>query len=240
VRTAFLTAIGCLTALAVAPAGCSPRESSSPPTAKRLPALAGLPAEITVKQRTTSVVPGSAGLLRLTIDDITSGQVMASLVNDDGAAVLSATSLSPGDSASFRFGDQRYQLVLKELNNALVGEDFATFVISRESAAEPMSEQAKIDGLLSMIESAEGDVFIRNGSEHSAKDAAEHLRNKWKSAGNKIVTAEQFIDEIATKSSLTGEPYRIRRAGGAEILAGDYLRGKLHELELGKPHPNRR
>jgi hypothetical protein len=117
------------------------------------------------------------------------------------------------------------------LSNALVGEDFATFTISSPGDTGPTSEHAKIERLLSAIEAAEGDVFIRNETEHTAKDAAEHLRSKWQAAGDKIATAQQFIDEIASESSLSGESYRVRHADGTEILASEYLRDELKRLE---------
>jgi hypothetical protein len=88
-----------------------------------------------------------------------------------------------------------------------------------------------VERLLQEIESAEGVVFIRNGAEHSAKDAAAHLRSKWNAAGGEIKTADDFIDKIASKSSLSGEPYRVRLADGKVVLAGEYLREKLGQIE---------
>ena len=98
-----------------------------------------------------------------------------------------------------------------------------------------MMEREKIERLLAAVESAEGDVFIRNGGEHSAADAAEHLRTKWQAAGEQIKTAEEFIDKIGTKSSLSGEPYRVRLANGADVPASDYLREKLSDIERRQP-----
>jgi hypothetical protein len=210
--------------------GCS-RPSSPAVAEPRLAHLDDLPIEMTAKQRTTTVVPGSDAALRLTIDDITGGQVIASLVNSDGGSVLAATSMAPRDSATFKFGSETYQLTLKELNNALVGEDFARFVVSSGTVAQ--SEREKIERLLTLIEEAKDDVFIRNGKEYSAKEAADHLRAKWNAAGGSIATAEDFIDEIAAKSSLTGNPYRVRVASGDELLASDYLREKLAQREDG-------
>jgi hypothetical protein len=184
------------------------------------------------------VVPGSDGALRLTIEDITRGQVIVSLVDKQGAAELAATSLKPGESVSFDLGKETFQLTLAKLNNALVGEDSATFTITRGTGAgansgpaNTMTESEKIERLLSEVESAQGDVFIRNGVEYSAKEAADHLRTKWNAAGEKITTAQQFIEHVASASSLTGEPYRVRLASGTDISAADYLREKLARLE---------
>jgi hypothetical protein len=222
-----------LAVLCFVAAGCDAGPSSSQPAEQKQPKLSGLPAEVTVKQRSTTVVPGSNGLLRVTIDDITRGQVMTSIAGQDGGAILAATSLATGDTVSFQLENETYELTLNHLNNALVGEDFATFTISSPGQAGPASESAKIEQLLSAVEAAEADVFIRNGTEHSAKEAAEHLRTKWTTAGDKITTARQFIDEIASESSLSGEPYRVRRADGTEVSASEYLRDKLERIEAG-------
>jgi hypothetical protein len=213
-------------------AGCSPERPSLQASKQRLRRVGGLPAEMTVKQRSTIIVPNSQESLRLTIDDITRGQVMASLSDQKGGTVLATTSLKRGESAAFTLEADTYYLTLTELNNALVGEDFATFVISTKPAKGAISERDKIERLLAVVESAEGIVFIRNDVEHDAKEAAAHLRKKLQAAGSRIATAEQFIDEIGTKSSLTGEPYRVRLPDGKEMSTGDYLRAKLREIEV--------
>lgn len=97
--------------------------------------------------------------------------------------------------------------------------------------ARDAKEDARIDALLLRVESLEGAVFIRNGGEHDAKAAAEHLRMKLGKAGDRVKTAEQFIDGIATKSSLSGKPYRIRFADGSEKETGPWLHGQLKEID---------
>jgi hypothetical protein len=184
---------------------------------------------MTVKQRSTTTVPGSDGKLQLSIDDITGGQVMATLVDSGGLPLAGPISLQPGKPIVFRIAGQRHQLALNELNNALVGEDFATFVISASTGG--LSEQEKIERLIAHVESLAGAVFIRNQSEHTPQQAAEHLRAKLAAAGGRIATAEQFIDEVASKSSLSGETYQIRLPDGSLVEAGDHLRKKLKSAE---------
>jgi hypothetical protein len=94
-----------------------------------------------------------------------------------------------------------------------------------------MSEHAKIEWLIAQLETTQAVVFIRNGSEYTAKEAADHLRSKWKAAGDGIKTAKQFVELIASKSSTSGKPYQIRLADGALVLSGDYLRARLREIE---------
>jgi hypothetical protein len=291
--------------------GCG-SDTVPPGASAKLPAIRFLPVNMTVKQRTTTAVPGSDESLKITVDDITAGQVMVSLAGAEGQGVLASTSINEGEAVEFKFQEQQYLLTLSDLNNELIGDDFATFVISSGATPSPalpamgresedvkeafpargreseemkesvtargketeeitealpartsggsvdpgsesedvterekdevtergrgvVTEREKIERLLAAIESAEGDVFIRNGVEHAAEDAAEHLRSKWQAAGEQIKTAEEFIDKIATKSSLSGEAYRVRRADGTEVLASDYLREKLSGIEHRQP-----
>ena len=210
-------------------AACSSSTTPDEPGPAR---LAGLPVRLTVKQRTTTEIPGAAGGLRLTIDDVTRGQVMVSLAQASGAVVLAPVSLHAGQTVPFELQGVALLLNLEKLDNALIGDDFGTFVIS-DPAAGVLTERAKIERLLALVASLQDAVFIRNGSEHTPQEAADHLRSKWEAAGDDITTARQFVEQIATKSSMTGEVYRIRLADGTEVLAGEYLAGRLAEIEAG-------
>ena len=74
-------------------------------------------------------------------------------------------------------------------------------------AAEPADQE--IDYLLSFV-AGSGCTFLRNNSAHDSADAADHLRNKYARGKRWVSSAEQFIDRIATGSSFSGEPYRVR------------------------------
>jgi hypothetical protein len=52
--------------------------------------------------------------------------------------------------------------------------------------------------------------------------------------GDRIATARQFVEHVATQSSTSGEPYRIRFADGTVVPLGDYLRDRLDEFERGE------
>ena len=88
----------------------------------------------------------------------------------------------------------------------------------------------EIEALIVRVEHADGVVFIRNGSEHSAVEAAAHLRRKLAAADGRITTAEQFIDKLGTRSSMTGMAYRVRFADGRQIDSATWLRQLLREL----------
>ncbi len=52
-------------------------------------------------------------------------------------------------------------------------------------------------------------TFIRNGDQHSAAEAVEHMQKKYDYFREKVASAEQFIELSASKSLLSGRPYWI-------------------------------
>jgi Family of unknown function (DUF5329) len=96
-----------------------------------------------------------------------------------------------------------------------------------------LSETAKIQALISTVEKSDGLVFIRNGSAHDPVQAASHLRLKWKNAGKRVRTAEDFIRYCATGSSMSGKPYQIRFADGRVENSADYFHAQLRRIEAG-------
>jgi hypothetical protein len=93
----------------------------------------------------------------------------------------------------------------------------------------------EIEALIEQVAQAQDIVFIRNGSAHSAAEAAAHLRRKLAAADGRITTAEQFIDVLGTRSSMTGKAYRVRLADGREIDSATWLRQLLRELRARTP-----
>ena len=93
-----------------------------------------------------------------------------------------------------------------------------------------LSEEQKIEKLIAYIENSNA-KFIRNGSEYIAKEAAEHIRMKRRKAGTKIKTAKDFIDHIASKSYMSGEPYQMKFSNGSIINTRDILYHELKKIE---------
>ena len=108
---------------------------------------------------------------------------------------------------------------------------------SEPIAVQPGHEQARIEGLIASVEQAKGLVFIRNGSEHDAAAAAAHLRMKWKKAGSRVRTAEDFIKLCATGSSMTGQKYQIRLADGRLQDSADYFNAQLRRIDAAAKLP---
>ncbi len=96
---------------------------------------------------------------------------------------------------------------------------------ARESI--PPEEMARIEHLCDTVARSKGMHFVRNDKAYSPDDAAKFLREKLKAMGGEVTTAEDFIDKIATKSSMSGKPYTVRYADGREIPSAEFLRAEL-------------
>ena len=102
------------------------------------------------------------------------------------------------------------------------------------TAQPPPTVQTEIEYLLQHIEMS-GCSFYRNGSWYDGAHARAHLRAKYDylAAKQLVATAEDFIDKAATKSSVSGKPYKIRCADGAEVESGPWLRQVLAQHRAG-------
>ena len=103
--------------------------------------------------------------------------------------------------------------------------------LAGHAAELPASEQRKIEALIQHVESLTEAVFMRNNQAYPAKTAAQFLQGKWRATLDDITTAQEFIAKVASVSSTTGQPYRIRFPDGHEMRSGDYLRTVLQQLE---------
>ena len=97
---------------------------------------------------------------------------------------------------------------------------------SHTSAAAGTTEE--IASLLLFIEQSEC-TFIRNGKHYDALKAREHIEKKYTYYKERITTAEDFILYSATKSSITGEPYRVI-CKGVNMITSDWLKAELTQL----------
>lgn len=114
---------------------------------------------------------------------------------------------------------------------------FSLILISSSGQKEqqkPLSEEAKITYLIHCVEQLNNATFIRNGVSHNAKAAAAHLRMKREKAGNRIKTVDQFIEKVASKSSITGEPYQIVYEDGKRIDAKAFYQSCLKISEASQ------
>ena len=101
---------------------------------------------------------------------------------------------------------------------------------ARGEAKRP-TEEEKIKRLISTVENLKDATFVRNGQEHSAKDAADHMRRKWKSNESSIKSARAFIRVAASKSGISGKPYLIRMKDKSEVTSEAFLTKELEKIE---------
>lgn len=102
---------------------------------------------------------------------------------------------------------------------------FSAFVAS---AAPTAKAQREIDGFIAALGDS-GCEFERNGSWHDAKKARAHLQKKYDYLRKRGLadTAELFIERGASKSSMSGKPYRVRCPGKAVETAAHWFEQRL-------------
>lgn len=89
--------------------------------------------------------------------------------------------------------------------------------------------QAEIDHLLQYL-SESGCTYLRNGSEHSARDAVAHIRKKADYYEDDIDSTERFIELSASRSTLSGKSYVIRCPGLPEQDSNAWLSAELNRF----------
>jgi hypothetical protein len=74
-----------------------------------------------------------------------------------------------------------------------------------------------------------GCEFNRNGTWHDAAKATAHLKRKYEYLVRKqaVESTELFIARAASKSSMSGEPYRVRCPGESVIDSAEWFRSQL-------------
>ena len=104
--------------------------------------------------------------------------------------------------------------------------------ISPATPAEPsVNTQKEIERLLRYTE-ASGCEFYRNRIWYKSQTAQTHLRSKYEylARRNLINAAEDFISMVATKSSVTGDPYEVRCSSRAPVASNRWLSDVLANL----------
>lgn len=92
------------------------------------------------------------------------------------------------------------------------------------TAQQSPTAHTEIEYLLRYIETS-GCSFYRNGTWYDGTRAIAHLRTKYDYLASRhlIGSAEDFIDKAATKSTLSGQPYKIRCSDDVEVESGPWL-----------------
>ncbi|MGO2305753.1 MAG: DUF5329 family protein [Providencia sp.] len=106
---------------------------------------------------------------------------------------------------------------------------FLSLFVTTQALALSPEEKIRTEALLTELGKQQNLTFTRNGTEHSAIDAESHLRLKLGKTHKRLQTAEQFIDNVASKSSITGEQYQVKDGQGNIMSANKYLHDLLKD-----------
>ena len=97
-------------------------------------------------------------------------------------------------------------------------------------ATPTAAEEKLIDTLILRVSKMSAMVFLRNGNEYTAADAAKHMQAKYDYFKKELVTAEDFIDRCASRSEMTGQAYKVKLNDGAVKDANEFLNSELRAL----------
>lgn len=103
----------------------------------------------------------------------------------------------------------------------------------RAQAAPPAIAVDEINYLLGFIDRS-GCKFYRNGTWYDSHRAQSHLRDKYNflTARERIKTAEDFIEQAATRSSVSGEEYQIQCEAGPALPSNRWLHTALLDYRI--------
>ena len=82
-------------------------------------------------------------------------------------------------------------------------------------------------------------IFERNSGRYTAREAAEHINNKYQHFRDDIDTPEKFIELCATGSLVTGKPYFIITRQGEQLPSSEWLNAELSIYRLRNGHGDR-
>lgn len=103
-----------------------------------------------------------------------------------------------------------------------------TFIIPCIAVANSENTYREIQHLIDYIAGVEC-RFIRNGKEYGPEAARRHIQKKYEYARNRIKTTEDFIQGVASKSSISGKPYKVR-CNDQIMLCADWLGAELQRF----------
>ena len=115
------------------------------------------------------------------------------------------------------------------LNAALAGATLCVTLLASVPAQAELAPgaRAEIDHLLAFVGNS-GCEFFRNGAWHEGRKGQSHMSDKLNYLLDKdmIKSAPDFIDKVATQSSISGQPYKVR-CRGTEIASAKWLGDEL-------------
>jgi hypothetical protein len=117
---------------------------------------------------------------------------------------------------------------LRRMLNLMAAGAITALLAARVAAQPTSAAREEIQTLLAAMGQS-GCEFYRNGSWHTAMEARAHLARKLAEVEPRRPprSADEFIDLVATRSSLSGEAYRVRCPGVAPMASATWFRQTL-------------
>ena len=106
---------------------------------------------------------------------------------------------------------------------------------SLAAAAPSADEHQRIQTLIQRVEKMTTMSFLRNGTAHTAAEAAQHMQAKYAHFKDRIATAEDFIDLCASRSEMSGKPYLVKMGNDAPVEASAFLTKELRAVRSAPP-----
>jgi hypothetical protein len=97
-------------------------------------------------------------------------------------------------------------------------------------AEDSATLQKTVNHLIATVENSKC-TFLRNGSDHTPKEAADHMRKKYNYFKKEIRTPADFIAKCATKSELSGKPYMVKFPDGKTQSCEEWLKQELKNYQ---------
>lgn len=106
---------------------------------------------------------------------------------------------------------------------------------SAGAAAVDTATRTEIAGLMQALEQS-GCRFQRNGTWYAAAQARSHLQRKYDYLLKRdlVTSPERFIALAASRSSMTGRPYKVACDGHAEQDAASWFTAQLQQLRRAR------
>lgn len=136
-----------------------------------------------------------------------------------------------------------FKLVNKLLMITLLGLAIPTLSISQADIAKDtpdqstgLAHQQEVQHLLEFVKNSACSM-TRNGANHSAPEAAQHIQSKYHYFKEDIQTTEGFIQLTASRSTLTGQNYQVHCNDQPPLASRDWLMEELYSYRFNKTAP---
>ncbi len=94
------------------------------------------------------------------------------------------------------------------------------------NADVPVMQRQEVEHLLAFIKNS-GCILDRNGTDYPAKKGLQHIKKKYDYFRDDIKNTEDFIALAATKSTMSGEYYKVKCTGKKIVTTQHWLLSEL-------------